>query len=155
VRIDVTLPIPLAHVLLDGAVATIQSSSTHQDYAFVLIGIDRQASLGATFLPDKPRAEQWAGELLERGAKRFPPLKQAVIAPARLCARPRSFDGRPLLGPTGVDGLFVASGHGGRGISTGPASARLVANSILDNSDAGIPPDLRAVRYEAPQTEVR
>lgn len=154
VRMDVELPIPLRHVLLDGAVATIQSSSAHQDYAFVLIGTDRQASLGATFLLNKPRADQWADELLRRGAQRFPPLKQATPARPRLCARPRSFDGRPVLGPTNIDGLFIAAGHGGRGISTGPASARLAATAIIESTDAAIPHDLRASRYEVAIPEI-
>ena len=43
-----------------------------------------------------------------------------------------SADGRPLLGPLpGVEGLFVAAGHGPWGISLGPGSARLVADAVL------------------------
>ena len=147
VRMDVELLEPLRHVLLDGSVATIQSSAAHCDYAFVLIGTGKRASLGATFLTQEPRVEVWAAPLVERGAERFPALRDAVIGPPRLCARPRSFDGRPLLGETAVRGLYVAAGHGGRGISTGPASARLVASAILDATDDAIPPELRADRY--------
>ena len=47
---------------------------------------------------------------------------------------------RPLLGAVpGRGRLFVAAGHGPVGISTGPASARLVADAILDPATA-IPP---------------
>ena len=39
---------------------------------------------------------------------------------------------RPLIGAIpGVDGLFVCAGHGAWGISTGPASSRLVVDAML------------------------
>jgi glycine/D-amino acid oxidase-like deaminating enzyme len=47
------------------------------------------------------------------------------------------------------DGLWVAAGHGGRGISTGAASARLVSDAILAGDDAAIPAALRASRLLA------
>jgi glycine/D-amino acid oxidase-like deaminating enzyme len=66
----------------------------------------------------------------------------------RVCARPQSFDGRPLIGPVpGREGLFVCAGHGPWGISTGPASAALVARLILDGDDGEIPAELRPDRY--------
>ena len=61
----------------------------------------------------------------------------------RACPRPQSHDGRPVLGPVpGVEGLFVAAGHGPWGISAGPGSARLVADAMLGR-DAAIPAELR------------
>jgi glycine/D-amino acid oxidase-like deaminating enzyme len=42
--------------------------------------------------------------------------------------------------------VWVAAGHGGRGISTGAASARIVADAILEGDDAAIPAPLRADR---------
>ena len=58
-----------------------------------------------------------------------------------------SVDGRPLLGPLpGVDGLFVAAGHGPWGISLGPGSARLVADAVLGRP-AVIAPELAAARF--------
>ena len=59
---------------------------------------------------------------------------------------PVSLDGRPLVGPAeGVDGLWVAAGHGPWGISTGPATARLAADALLGREE--VPAVLRASRF--------
>jgi glycine/D-amino acid oxidase-like deaminating enzyme len=64
-----------------------------------------------------------------------------------VCARPLSLDGRPLLGRApGVDGLWIAAGHGPWGISTGPASGRLIADLITGALDAP-PPELDPARF--------
>jgi glycine/D-amino acid oxidase-like deaminating enzyme len=67
----------------------------------------------------------------------------------RHCARPESADGRPLLGAVpGFAGLFVAAGNGPWGISTGPGSARLVADLILGRIDsAGLPGAVHPGRF--------
>ena len=69
---------------------------------------------------------------------------------ARLaCARPRSVDGRPLLGHVaGARHLLVATGNGGRGISTGAACAQLVAQALMSGSDEPIA--ARAARRALP-----
>ena len=73
-------------------------------------------------------------------------MASADVLQIRLCARPQSVDGRPFIGPvSAVAGLFVCAGHGPWGISTGPASAALVADVILDGA-APIPAELRADR---------
>jgi glycine/D-amino acid oxidase-like deaminating enzyme len=65
---------------------------------------------------------------------------------ARACARPQSLDGRPLVGPAGgIDGLWIAAGHGPWGISTGPATARLAADALLGRAE--VPAELRASRF--------
>ena len=67
----------------------------------------------------------------------------------RACARPVAFDGRPLIGMVpAVDGLFVCAGHGPWGISTGPASARIVVDEILGRVTA--PAALAAARWSQP-----
>ena len=73
-----------------------------------------------------------APAILERATRFVPALSSARVTGVRACARPLSFDGRPLIGPVpGVEGLFVCAGHGPWGISTGPASAMLVADQML------------------------
>jgi glycine/D-amino acid oxidase-like deaminating enzyme len=53
--------------------------------------------------------------------------------------------GRPFIGPVaGVAGLFVCAGHGPWGISTGPGSAELAVNALLDG--APVPAELAADR---------
>jgi D-amino-acid dehydrogenase len=61
-----------------------------------------------------------------------------------------SFDGRPLIGPiAGVANVYVCAGHGPWGISTGPGSARLIADVILGDSPGRIPAQLSAARFVA------
>ena len=67
-----------------------------------------------------------------RGDRFVPGLRHAEVVGLRACPRPQSLDGRPLVGAArGADGLWVAAGHGPWGISTGPATARVLADAIL------------------------
>jgi glycine/D-amino acid oxidase-like deaminating enzyme len=67
-----------------------------------------------------------------------------------MCARPLSSDGRPLVGRVpGIDRLWIAAGHGPWGISTGPATARLVADDILGRPVV-LPAALDVARFAAP-----
>jgi glycine/D-amino acid oxidase-like deaminating enzyme len=137
-----------SHVLLEGTVASIQTGAAQaHDAAFSLIATPEHVALGSTFLAHKPAGAEWLPRLMERGRRFCPSVADAKTGAITVCARPRSFDGRPLLGRVrGVDGLWVAAGHGGRGISTGIASGRLVAEAILGNDEREIPPQLRADR---------
>jgi glycine/D-amino acid oxidase-like deaminating enzyme len=77
---------------------------------------------------------------------------RAPIRSSRACARPQSVDGRPLIGAVpGLRRLYVCAGHGPWGISTGPASARLVVDEILGRAPA-IPVELDAARFATPIT---
>lgn len=90
------------------------------------------STLGSTFLPVEPDPRAVARLLLERARRFLPAIADARILETRICARPQSDDGRPFIGPVeGVQGLFVCAGHGPWGISTGPASAALVADAII------------------------
>jgi glycine/D-amino acid oxidase-like deaminating enzyme len=105
------------------------------------------SGIGATVLPSRPVEDDVAPVLVERGARFVPALRMAPQLGVRVCPRPISADGRPLLGPVpGVDRLFVAAGHGPWGISTGPASARLVTDLIL-GGDARILEEFSPARF--------
>jgi glycine/D-amino acid oxidase-like deaminating enzyme len=61
-----------------------------------------------------------------------------------------SRDGRPLIGPAPwCDGLWIVSGHGPWGISTGPGSARLLVDRLLDPG-AAIAHELAVDRFGVP-----
>jgi glycine/D-amino acid oxidase-like deaminating enzyme len=93
-------------------------------------------SLGSTFLTDEPDADGWIERLVDRGKEFVPAVADARVLRTRACARPQSFDGRPLVGGLrGVDGLWVAAGHGPWGISTGPATARVIVDAILGRGE--------------------
>ena len=103
------------------------------------------STLGSTFLPSEPDGERIAKLLMERGATYLPAIANAPVREVRICARPQSADSRPFIGPVkGVEGLFVCAGHGPWGISTGPASAALVVEAILDHGS--VPEPLAATR---------
>ena len=58
--------------------------------------------------------------------------RQPRSAPqARAAARPGSRDDLPILGPTPVDGLMLASGHHRNGILLAPVTAEAVAQQVL------------------------
>ncbi len=47
--------------------------------------------------------------------------------------RPQSADGFPVIGPTAVDGLVVATGHFTRDIALAPVTVKLVADLVGDD----------------------
>ena len=88
--------------------------------------------LGSTVDEREPEVEPTVPRIQER-ARRF--IGETRVVAARKCPRPQSLDGRPIVGRLDHR-TYVCVGHGPWGISTGPATARHVANQILD----GIPP---------------
>jgi glycine oxidase len=103
------------------------------------------STLGSTFLPSEPDPERIARLLIGRGAAYLPAIATAPVREIRVCARPQSADSRPFIGRVkGVEGLFVCAGHGPWGISTGPASAALVVEAMLDGRP--VPRELAADR---------
>ncbi|MBA2633443.1 MAG: FAD-binding oxidoreductase [Chloroflexi bacterium] len=103
------------------------------------------STLGSTFLPSEHEPAHIEPLLLRRAAEFLPLIETAEVLERRICARPQSVDGRPFIGPVeGVEGIFVCAGHGPWGISTGPASAAMVARAILDGTQP--PPELAAGR---------
>lgn len=102
------------------------------------------STLGSTFLPIEPDPAFLEPLLLHRAAEFLPAVAEAQIIGRRVCARPQSVDGRPFIGEApGIDGLFVCAGHGPWGISTGPATAAMIARAILDGTDPPIELDAR------------
>jgi D-hydroxyproline dehydrogenase subunit beta len=98
------------------------------------------ASVGTTHLALEPDPTAWVEAILVRASSFLPSIAEAPIRGVRACARPLSDDGRPLVGMVpGKRNLFVCAGHGPWGISTGPASARLVTDLVL-----GLRPDIPA-----------
>ena len=108
------------------------------------------SSLGSTFLPDEPDRDALVPRLVAHGSTFVPAIAGARLGASRACARPLSFDGRPLIGRVpGFDDLWIAAGHGPWGISTGPASGRLLADLVLGRL-AAPPPALDPARFGAP-----
>ena len=118
--------------------------------SFSLVTADAASSLGSTFLAAEPDPAALVPAILARGAGYVPGIASAIVGLHRLCARPQSVDGRPLVGRVPrLDGLWVAAGHGPWGISTGPASGRLLAD-LLDGRVSVPPPALDPGRFPPP-----
>jgi glycine/D-amino acid oxidase-like deaminating enzyme len=148
VNVEVALAELPRHVLEEAGVEGITAAPDEVGSIFSLVTAEGSTSLGSTFLLERPEPDPIAPVLKARGARFVPALAQARIVSARVCGRPQSLDGRPLLGPApGVDALYVAAGHGPWGISCGPASGRLVADALLGRG--AIPAAFAAGRFGA------
>jgi glycine/D-amino acid oxidase-like deaminating enzyme len=118
-----------------------------RDHVFSLMSMPGVSVAGSTFLDAEPDPRAWAEPILRLAARFVPAVVDAPIRGVRACPRPWSADGLPLVGAVpGRDGLFVCAGHGPWGISTGPASARLVADAMLGRAPA-IPAELSPARF--------
>lgn len=116
---------------------------------FSLVPLPGAPAVGSTFLHHEPDPRAWIEPILVRAARYVPGVADAPIRGVRVCARPQSVDGRPLIGEVpGRRRLYICAGHGPWGISTGPASARLVADLLLGRTP-GIPPELSPARFGA------
>lgn len=166
VVVEADLPVTPVHVLEEagieaaigvpadgGAVAGPMphaGAPTHApDADFSIVPQPVTSAVGSTFLEAEPDPAAWVERLLTGAARFVPSIADAPIRGTRACARPQSADGLPLVGPVpGRRDLYVCSGHGPWGISTGPASARLVADLLLGRAPA-IPPELDPARFGA------
>jgi len=152
VVVSLSLASPPTHVLEEAEISIEPGTLEDEDagHAFSLVTADGTSSLGSTLLADEPDVDATVPSLIRRGSRFVPAIADAPIGPARLCARPLSIDGRPLVGRVpGVDGLWIAAGHGPWGISTGPASGRLIADLISGRS-AAPPSALDPARFPTP-----
>jgi glycine/D-amino acid oxidase-like deaminating enzyme len=117
---------------------------------FSLITAAGASAVGSTFLETEPDPPAWTERLLAHATTFVPGIMDAPIREVRACARPMSRDGRPIVGAIAwMEGLFVASGHGPWGISTGPASARQISDLVLGR-EAGIDGAFAPARFAAP-----
>jgi glycine/D-amino acid oxidase-like deaminating enzyme len=143
VVVELRLEDPPRHTIEEAGIDEL--SKGESETLFSIVTAAGLSSVGSTFLPDEPDAGAWVPRILDRAARFVPALRHARPTGLRACARPRSADGRPLLGAIGIENLAIASGHGAWGVSLGPASARLVADQLL-GKPAEIPRELAATR---------
>jgi glycine/D-amino acid oxidase-like deaminating enzyme len=146
VVVSTRLAAPPRHILEQHG---IDAGGSAEETAFSLVTAGGSSSVGSTFLADEPDPAAWAARLIEGGARFVPALSGARVIGLRACSRPVGFDNRPLIGALpAVDGLFVCAGHGPWGMSTGPASARMVVDSMLGGPAAvAIADELAASRW--------
>lgn len=153
VVVETELPTGPAHILEEaeiGAAIGTGSTGVADDEPGVhlsLVPLDGVAAIGSTFLAREPEPADWIERILTRASTFVPAVTDAPIRGTRACARPQSMDGRPLIGRIAeMPGLFICAGHGAWGISTGPASARMVVDDMLGRSPV-IPVELDPGRF--------
>jgi sarcosine oxidase subunit beta len=149
VVLEIALPEPPRHVVEQTGVEAVAAGPQALQDGAVFSAVPapggESVSLGSTFLRDEPEPEAWEGRIRRAARDFLPGVAGAEVIGLRACARPQSFDGRPLVGPAlGIDRLWVAAGHGPWGISTGAATGRLVADALLGRGE--IPAALSAAR---------
>ena len=69
--------------------------------------------------------------LLEAAWRAVPSIEELPIEDMWVGFRPTSRDDAPILGPTPVEGLFLATGHHRNGILLAPATAEALSRAIL------------------------
>jgi glycine/D-amino acid oxidase-like deaminating enzyme len=155
VVVETELPAGPTHILEEAEIGAAIGTGSNQiadDTGGVhlsLVPLDGVAAVGSTFLAREPDPASWIERILTRASAFVPSVADAPIRGTRACARPQSADGRPLVGRIpDVPGLFICAGHGAWGISTGPASARLVTDEMLGRNPV-IPAELDPARFGA------
>jgi glycine oxidase len=133
-RLSVAGEAPLHHVVR----GTVQGSPV-----YVLPRTDGHVVVGASSeeagFDLRPRAGA-VYELLRDAQALVPVLGEATFDEVSTSVRPGSPDNAPLIGPTGVDGMIVATGHYRNGILLAPVTADGIAELLT----GGTLPDLLA-----------
>lgn len=116
----------------DSVAFNVQPRSTGQ----VLIGSSRQFEA-----PDKRVDFDILGRMLRRATHFMPDLRQALVTRVWTGYRAATPDSLPLIGPYPArEGLILATGHEGLGITTSLGTAELV-HAFVTESDFPINPD--------------
>ena len=85
-------------------------------------------------------------ELLRDARAIYPSIDELELVESLAALRPGSPDNRPMIGPTDIDGLIMATGHFRNGVLLAPVTADLVAD-VVTAGDA----DSEVLRLAAPQ----
>lgn len=153
---ELRLPRPPGHVLLEASafrdVTRVTSAAVDTDHravdtiGFGLVTVDGVSALGHSLAPHRPSPMDVVPRLMSRAARYLPDVESMTIGPTRLCARPTSSDDLPILGAVpGYETCYVAAGHGGKGVTIGPGTTKLLAD-VMDG-DAEVPAALDVRRF--------
>jgi glycine oxidase len=102
--------------------------------AYLIPRLDGRLLIGATVEERGFDDAMTAGgvlSLLESAWRALPGIEELPVVETWTGFRPTSRDDAPVLGPTEVEGLFLATGHHRNGILLTPATADLVSRAIL------------------------
>ena len=106
----------------------------HREGGGVLFGMGDKTE-GSTF--DTTVQWDFLPQVIEVAVKRLPALADASISHAWAGLYEMSPDGNPIIGPAGVDGLYLINGFSGHGFQHSPAAGRVLADLIVSR-DPGL-----------------
>ena len=89
-------------------------------------------------------------ELLRQAYEALPGIYELPVDETWAGLRPASRDDAPILGPTSVDGLVMATGHHRNGILLAPVTADYVARYLLDGTVAAAMRPFMLDRFRQP-----
>lgn len=91
--------------------------------------------MGGTLIPslgEDPEGTETTREIARSAIQKISALAGVRVIAKWSGVRPMTPDGLPIIGPLpGIEGLFVAGGHGGQGVILGGGTGRLTAQMIL------------------------
>ncbi len=136
---DGNLPVALPVGPVRGQIVEVRLSGRpletvlSSEEAYLVPREDGGVLIGSTIEHVGFRKEVTAGavrQLLDAAARLCPDISSARFVTAWAGLRPGTPDGWPILGESGVDGLFFATGHFRSGILLAPATARRLADRL-------------------------
>jgi D-hydroxyproline dehydrogenase subunit beta len=122
---DDPMPLVTAGEFERGGPAPVLGSLMQQNRdGTVLAGSSRRAALA-----DEPEDPDTPREIARRAIRLVPALEDVPALGSWWGVRPMTPDGRPIVGLV-VEGLLVATGHGGQGVMLAAGTAALVASIV-------------------------
>lgn len=97
------------------------------------------ALLGASLAPslrDAVEGMDMPARLAQRALSLAPGLATVGVSNAWYGLRPMTVDGLPVAGSTAIEGLYLHGGHGSLGMQAAPATARWLAQAIVENQSS-------------------
>jgi glycine oxidase len=125
-----------------GQMIAVRSSAIrhvlHSSRIYLVPRNDGRLLIGATIEYtgfEKANTAQGIHSLLDAAFELAPEISSAEIVETWSGLRPDTIDHLPILGQTGIDNLWLATGHYRNGILLAPATAQLLSESIINGRD--------------------
>ena len=104
---------------------------------------------------EKHVTPQGVRQILDAALELAPALAEAKIVEEWSGLRPDTPDHLPIIGPTDIEGLWLATGHYRNGILLAPATARIMRDWIISGKSNFDVKDFSPLRFSAVQSRAR